>query len=375
MISPSFDKREFFYGIPDLSTVYNNTMKKILFTGGGSAGHVIPNIALMEELLSTGEADVCYMGTDGIEKSIVGERKIPYYTLRCPKLVRGGGWKGLQNNVKIPFAFIKAMQQAEQGLKTFAPDVVFSKGGYVALPVVFAARKLKIPCFAHESDFSVGLSNRLTARKCEYLFTSFPETADTVPNGKYSGAPLRKSLLSYTKAEARKAMDIPLSAKVLLVFGGGSGSKAINDAVKKHLKTLTERYFVLHVVGKGNLVQNKIKNYRQTEFITDMGMAYACADVVLSRAGAGTIFELLALKKAALLVPLEGQTRGDQKQNAEYFHRKGLCNILPQSQLDSLPQFIEHTFADEQLHANLTEQNLACGNENILRVLRQYLKK
>ena len=127
-------------------------MKKILFTGGGSAGHVIPNIALMEEIISAGDADVCYMGTDGIEKEIVAEWKIPYYTISCPKLIRGGGWTGLKNNLQIPANFRKAVKQAQEGLLVFKPDLVFSKGGYVALPVVYAAKKLHIPCLAHESD-------------------------------------------------------------------------------------------------------------------------------------------------------------------------------------------------------------------------------
>lgn len=349
-------------------------MKKILFTGGGSAGHVIPNIALIEELISAGEADVCYMGTDGIEKEIVAEWKIPYHTISCPKLIRGGGWAGFKNNLQIPTSFRKAVKQAQEGLLAFKPDLVFSKGGYVALPVVYAARKLHIPCLAHESDYSAGLANRLSARKCKYVFTSFPETAEKLPHGKYSGAPLRRALLGFTRADSRRKMDIPFDEKVLLVFGGGSGSAAINAAVRKHLKTLTEKYTILHVCGKGNKVQSRFKNYRQYEFIADMGMAYACADVVLSRAGSGTVFEVLALKKTALFVPLAKQSRGDQKQNAEYFKRKGLCRILPQEKLDTLPTAIDEAFADEKLRLALSETSYAQGNENILRDIRALLQ-
>ena len=348
-------------------------MKKILFTGGGSAGHVVPNIALIEELLSEGKTDVCYMGTDGIEKGIVTEWKIPYYTISCPKLTRGGGFAAFKKNLRIPIELHRAIKSAEEGLKKYKPDLVFSKGGYVALPVILAARKLKIPCFAHESDFSAGLSNRLTARKCEAVFTSFPETANTLPNGKYSGAPLRRSLFSTTRAENRKKLDIPFHAKVVLIFGGGSGSTTINQAVRKHLKTLTEKYVILHVCGKGNVVETNIKNYRQFEFITDMGAFYACADLVIARSGAGTVFEVLALKKPALFIPLEGQTRGDQWENAEYFRRKGLCRILPQSDIDKLPKAIEKAFADDKLQSKLQESNFLCGNENILRTLRAYL--
>ena len=127
-------------------------MKKILFTGGGSAGHVVPNLALIEEVLSEGFADVCYMGTNGIEKNLVAEWKLPYYQIECPKLIRGGGAEGLKRNLKIPVEFDRAVKSAKEGLATFRPDVVFSKGGYVSLPVIVAAKRLKIPCFCHESD-------------------------------------------------------------------------------------------------------------------------------------------------------------------------------------------------------------------------------
>ena len=159
---------------------------------------------------------------------------------------------GLKRNLSIPTAFLRARKTALSQLKELRPDLVFSKGGYVALPVISAARKLHIPCLAHESDFSAGLSNRLSARKCEYVFTSFPETAESIPHGKYSGAPIRKSIFQSTKTDARKAFSIPMNEKVLLIFGGGSGSAVINDAVRKHLPTLTKQYTVLHACGKGN---------------------------------------------------------------------------------------------------------------------------
>jgi len=146
-------------------------MNKILFTGGGSAGHVIPNLALMEEILSADMADVCYMGTNGIEKQLVSEWKVPYFQIECPKLIRGHGWGILKRNLKIPTQFLHAVKQATEGLKIYKPDVVFSKGGYVALPVIFAAKKLKIPCLTHESDFSVGLANRIIAGKCNTMKT------------------------------------------------------------------------------------------------------------------------------------------------------------------------------------------------------------
>lgn len=349
-------------------------MKKILFTGGGSAGHVIPNVAIFEELLQSGEADVGYIGTNGIEKQIVAPYKIPYMEISCPKLIRGGGFSALKRNLGIPFAFSRAVKEAKRHLQIFQPDLVFSKGGYVSLPVVFAAHSLGIPCFAHESDFSLGLANRLSAKKCRYVFTSFPETAERIRNGKYSGAPLRRRLFHASKIEAKKQFGFEKKEKVLLVFGGGSGSAAINEAIRKNIKIITKNYAVLHVCGKGNVVKSNVRNYRQVEFITDMGMAYACADAVISRAGSGTVFELIALKKPALLIPLSGQTRGDQKENAEYFHRKGLCHVLEQERLEKIVEEIDFLFQDEALKHTLDTSFPLCGNDNILRELRKTLK-
>ena len=350
-------------------------MKKILFTGGGSAGHVIPNVALIEDFLKKSGIDVGYMGTDGIEKSIIAPYKIPYMQIDCPKLIRGGGFSAFKNNLKIPFSFSRSVSQAKKHLSVFQPDVVFSKGGYVALPVVFAAHKLGIPCFAHESDLSLGLANRLSAKKCERLFTSFLETADKIPNGKYSGAPMRRRILDASPQAARTEFSIPKRTKVLLIFGGGSGSAAINQAVRQNIKALTKKYFVLHVCGKGNVVESNIKNYRQTEFIADMGAAYACADGIVARSGAGTVFEILALKKPALFIPLEGQTRGDQRENAEYFKCKGLCHVLEQNKLDTLVEEVENLFADKQLKENLACCTIPLGNDLIIRELERVLYK
>ena len=348
-------------------------MKKILFTGGGSAGHVIPNLALIEELLSQGKTDVCYMGSEGIEKSLLAGKNIPYYTLACPKLIRGKSLAALKNNLRIPCAFRRAVKEAEKGLQLFQPDLVFSKGGYVALPVIFAAKKLGIPCIAHESDFSPGLANKLSAKKCKSVLTAFPETAKCFKNGKYGGAPIRRSVLSAKREDARKNLDIPNNAKVVLVFGGGSGSQAVNEALRSCLNSLTKSYFILHVCGKGNAVECHFKNYRQYEFVADMGTMYASADLVISRAGAGAVFELLALKKPSILIPLEGATRGDQWENAEYFHAKGLCRILPQNNLSSLEEEIRLAFADKELKKQLLESSYTAGNSRILKEISSLL--
>lgn len=346
-------------------------MKKILFTGGGSAGHVVPNVALIEEILQTGEADVCYIGSNGIEKSLIEPLKIPYFTVSPPKFRRGLHL----SNLSIPSAFKKAVEEAKEGLKVFSPSVVFSKGGFVALPVVVAASKLSIPCLTHESDRSAGLANRLMARRCESVLTSFPETADEFKNGKFVGTPLRRELFKKDRAAARKKYGLPerTKRKTVLFFGGGSGSKAINEALKKHLIPLCEQYDVLHICGKGNATHDRVKGYTQIEFETDIGSAYAASDLVVSRAGSNTIFEILALKKPSVLIPLQGQTRGDQAENAKYFARKKLARILLEKELDSLPEAIERALIDERLQGFLAVSDFSNGNDNILREIRRYL--
>ena len=345
-------------------------MQKILFTGGGSAGHVIPNVALIEQLLSEGGCQLFYIGTDGIEKRLIAPWNIPFYTIICPKLIRGGGLAGFKNNVQIPFAFRRAVKQAERLLQEIRPDVVFSKGGYVALPVVIASKRLKIPCYAHESDFSMGLANKLSVKHCKRVFTSFPETAKACKRGQYSGSLIRRSILAPTKADARRKWGIPFDKKTVLIFGGGSGSARINESVRANLHTLCEKYVVIHVCGKGNVSPITAKNYYQREFIEDMGTAYACADVVISRAGSGTVFELMALKKPALFIPLEGQTRGDQLENAQYFTKRGLCYTLRQNRLQELVKTLDRLFADEPLKQRLAESCFPAGNDMVLQALR-----
>ncbi len=347
-------------------------MKRIAFTGGGSAGHVVPNIALIEDLKEYSGLQIAYFGSDGLEKSLIEPLALPYFQTDCPKLIRGKSFKIFCKNLTVPFRLLGAIRQAKRHLKEFRPSVVFSKGGYVALPVVFAAKRLKIPCFTHESDFSVGLANRLMAKKCDAVFTSFPETAENFKNGVFTGAPMRRALFDCDKIAAKVKFSLPLHKKVILVLGGGSGSAALNEGLRNALPSLSE-YAVIHLCGKGNVVKSTVEHYRQFEYLSSIGEAYAAADVVVSRAGAGAIFEILALKKPAIFVPLENQTRGDQIQNAEYFQKRGLCKLLRQSQLDKLPAVIQETLQDNQLKKRLDDSHFSRGNEKILSKIKAVL--
>lgn len=345
-------------------------MKKIVFTGGGSAGHVVPNIALMEELQD--KYELFYVGSDGIEKRLIAPLKIPYGEISCPKFIRGFALK----NLLIPLEFRRAVKNAEKVLNDIQPDLVFSKGGYVALPVVYAAKKMKIPCLTHESDRSLGLANKLMASKCEFVLTSFPDTAESVINGRYVGAPLRSSVFGVDKGMARAKYGFAAHNKpVILVLGGGSGSVAINNALRENLFSICRKYYVLHLCGKGNAVDSNVAGYEQREFEPDMGSAYACADGVIARAGSNTVFEVLALKKPALFIPLQNaRTRGDQVKNAKYFESQGLCRVLPEKDAHMLEGAIEQLMNDTTLKENLAACDVTSGNARIKECIEEYTR-
>lgn len=348
-------------------------MKKIAFTGGGSAGHVVPNIALMDDLTKTGEFETCYFGSNGMEKNLICARGVPYFQTECPKFIRRKSFSAFRKNLKIPFLLHRAVSRVKKVLKEEKPDLVFSKGGFVALPVVLAASSLKIPCFTHESDYSAGLANRLIAKKCNAVFTSFPETAKQFKNGIFTGAPMRKELFEQDKIAAKIRFGLPISTPTILVVGGGQGSEILNHAIRNSLFELKE-FSVLHLCGKGNVKKSARANYRQFEYLENIGEAYAAADVVVSRAGAGAIFEILALKKPAVFVPLESASRGDQIENAKYFEEKGLCTVLRESQIQNLPQSIRQTYANEGVKRNLKKCKFHCGNDKILSELKAFLQ-
>ena len=336
-------------------------MKYYLFTGGGSAGHVVPNLAIMNCLRYS--AKLGYMGTGGIERELVSAAGYPFFRVDCPKLVRSFTLE----NLKIPVRLHRAKKLALSILKEEKPDLVFSKGGFASFPAVWAAHELGIPVLTHESDLSAGLCTKLVKKKCKFVLTSFPETAEGFKNGKCVGSPMRKEIFQGERTRARKKYGFEGDLPVLLILGGGSGSRAINEAVRAALPALLSRFRILHLAGKGNLLQNAPEGYVQREFESDMGSAYACADVVLSRAGSNTVFELLALKKPALLVPLERGSRGDQLENALYFERKGLCRILPESRLHELPETLVSLLENPPDFSS-------CGVENATPAILELLK-
>lgn len=309
--------------------------KKIVFTGGGTAGHVTPNIALFPKLKALGY-EFFYMGSyDGIEKKLIEDFDIPYYGIATGKFRRYFDPK----NFSDPFRVLKGVTEARKYLKQIKPDIVFSKGGFVSVPVVRAAASLGIPCIVHESDMTPGLANKLCIPVAKKVCCNFPETFKLLPANKavLTGSPIREELLKGRKEAAYELCGFDASKPVIMVIGGSQGSAAINQAVRDALPELLEDFQVVHLCGKekmDNLLLTT-KGYKQFEYIkSELKDIFAMADIVISRAGANAINELLALKKPNLLIPLpSGSSRGDQLLNAKSFESQGFSIVLDEDDL------------------------------------------
>ncbi len=337
-------------------------MKKIMFCGGGSAGHVIPNMALCEQLKDGYE--LCYIGTRGIERDICRSYGIKFYAFDGVKLVRGK----IFENLSAPAKIVKSVKECGDILDEARPDLLFCKGGYVSFPPAVAASKRGIPVLTHESDLTPGLANKLIAKKCRRVLTAFPSTAARLKNGVYTGAPLRRELFGRDRIMAKRAYGCDLRPTIL-VFGGGSGSRAINNCLRACAAELCKSYNILHICGRGNAVFADIRGYKQIEYAADMGEIYAAADYAVSRCGANAACELVALRIPALFIPLEnGASRGDQVENAHYFEERGLCRVLRERNLSpqSLKEGIDALVCDGQLKTALKSNTLRRGNERII---------
>ena len=317
-------------------------MKKIVLTGGGTAGHVTPNIALMPALKEDGY-DIYYIGSKkGMEKAMITDLGIPYTGISTGKLRR---YFDLRNFID-PFKVIHGYFEARRALKRIKPDVIFSKGGFVAVPVVLAAKSLNIPAVIHESDMTPGLANRISAKGASYFCCNFPETLKLLPEGKavLSGTPIREELLHGSREKGFSFTGLDNSKPVLLVTGGSQGSKFINDAVRASLDQLLPSFNIVHLCGKGNLDPDLTSKsgYVQYEFISkELPDLFSMADLVISRAGANAICELLALRKPNILIPLGlDSSRGDQILNAESFEKQGFSYVLKEDNMDQ-NQFIK----------------------------------
>lgn len=310
-------------------------MKKIILTGGGTAGHVTPNLALVPELKKRGY-EILYIGSiNGIEKELAEKAGLPYEGISSGKLRRYFDLK----NFSDPFRVIKGFFEAARIMKKFRPDIVFSKGGFVAVPVTMAARAAGVPVISHESDMTPGLANRLAGPFATKICCNFPETVKLLPAGKavLSGSPIREEILKGDAGTGLKFLGFDGEKPRLMVIGGSLGAVHVNDAVRRVLPKLLERFDVIHICGKGNLDESLqgLAGYRQFEYVSEeLKDLFAAADIVISRAGANAICELLALKKPNLLIPLPANaSRGDQILNADSFRKQGFSMVLTEENM------------------------------------------
>ena len=293
-------------------------MKRIILTGGGTAGHVTPNIALLPRLKEL-QYDIHYIGSyNGIEKDLIEPFHIPYHGISSGKLRRYFSMK----NFTDPFRVLKGFYEANKLIKTLKPDVIFSKGGFVSVPVVMAGKRNHVPTIIHESDITPGLANKLSMPSATKICCNFPETLKNLPADKavLTGSPIRQELLTGDKEAARKFCHFTSQKPVILVIGGSLGAAAVNQAVRNILPKLLESFQVIHLCGKGKLDESltRVEGYAQFEYIQkELKDLFALADIVISRAGANAICELLALRKPNILIPLPANaSRGDQILNA-----------------------------------------------------------
>ena len=325
-------------------------MKKIILTGGGTAGHVTPNLALVPSLREA-DFDIHYIGSlNGIEKKLITDAGIPYDGISSGKLRRYFDLK----NFSDPFRVLAGYAQARKIIKKFRPDVVFSKGGFVAVPVVLAAKHLHIPVIIHESDMTPGLANKICIPAADKVCCNFPETMPYLPEEKavLSGSPIRAELLTGDRKTGLDYAHFDGKKPVILVIGGSLGSVTVNNAVRAILPQILERFDVIHICGKGNLDESLIgkPGYKEYEYVDKpLRHLFACADLMISRAGANSICEILALRKPNILIPLPGG-RGDQLLNAESFQQQGYSVVIEQDDLSTsyLAKKINELYAERE---------------------------
>ena len=349
-------------------------MKTIVLTGGGTAGHVTPNIALIDRLREEG-FEISYIGSKtGIEKELIENIGIPYYGISSGKLRRYFSMK----NFTDPFRVLKGCREAKKLMKQLKPDVVFSKGGFVSVPVVRAAGKAKIPTVIHESDMTPGLANRLAIRYATRVCCNFAETVEHVKGkGIHTGTPIRKELFSGTREAGLAYAGFDGSKPVILVVGGSTGAVRVNEAVRAALPKLLPEFDILHLCGKGKMDTSvSVKGYEQREYCDkEMKDVLAMADIVISRAGANAICELLALHKPNLLIPLSAEaSRGDQLLNAESFEKQGFSMVLQESEItpEVLTEAVGELYRNRSRFAETMEKSPAGdATEKIVQLIKE----
>ena len=353
-----------------------NSNKKIVLTGGGTAGHVTPNIALIPHLQEAG-FEISYIGSyDGIEKKLIADFDIPYYGIATGKFRRYLDIKNLTD----PFRVIKGLAEARKYLKQIQPDVVFSKGGFVSVPVVRAAASLKIPCIIHESDMTPGLANKLCIPVAKRVCCNFPETYNMLPRDKavLTGSPIREELTKGDKIAAFNLCGFSANKPVILVIGGSLGAASVNKAVREALPKLLKDFQIVHICGKDK-IDNALQNmdgYVQFEYVkSELKDLFAMADIVISRAGANSICEILALRKPNLLIPLSASSsRGDQILNAKSFESQGFSMVIDDDLMtaDLLTERVLELYFTRQTYIDaMSRSNQLGAIKTIMRLIKE----
>lgn len=356
-------------------------MKKIVLTGGGTAGHVTPNLALVDKLKEN-DYDIVYIGRkeEGkfiIEKDLCKNEGIPYFGISSGKLRRYFSVENAKDALRV----LKGTSDALVLLKKIKPDIVFSKGGFVTAPVIFASKLLKIPVIIHESDLTPGLANKISIPSAKVVLTSFAETLEYLPKDKgiVTGPPIRMDLFTGSYQKGKELCNFKYNKPVILVIGGSSGAKKINEIIVSSLDNITNKYNVIHICGKDN--KNNVTNdsYIAIEYLKeDLKHALAYADLVISRAGSNSIFEFLALNKPNILIPLpKGQSRGDQIQNANVFYDKGYSLILEEEYLTEnlLLSNIDNLYENkDKFIDNMMKSDFTNGIDKIIEQIIKYTK-
>ena len=353
-------------------------MKKIILTGGGTAGHVTPNIALVPSLKAAGY-EIKYIGSKkGMEKQLVEDAGLDYAGISSGKLRR---YFSFQNFID-PFKIVKGYFQAKRIIKKFKPDVVFSKGGFVTVPVVYAAAKYGVPVISHESDITPGLANRLSLKKTNVVCYSFPETEKHLGSkARFTGSPIRAELFEGNPEVARQMCGFTDDKPVIMVTGGSLGAENVNKLVREALPTLLEKYNVAHLCGEGKMDESlkDTKGYAQFEYIKEeMKDFFAMADLIISRAGANSIFEIAALAKPNILIPLSANaSRGDQLLNSKSFEKQGFSVVLEEDGAtgSDLVNAVNNLYENKQKYIDaMKASDFNNGVDSIVNIIKELSK-
>jgi UDP-N-acetylglucosamine--N-acetylmuramyl-(pentapeptide) pyrophosphoryl-undecaprenol N-acetylglucosamine transferase len=354
--------------------------KKIIFTGGGTAGHVTVNLALIPHFLREGWT-VGYIGSEnGIERQLVSKmEQVQYHSIATGKLRRYFDW----NNFKDPFRVIKGIFQAYHIIKKEKPNIIFSKGGFVSVPVVIGGWLNRVPIIIHESDITPGLANKLANPFATKVCTTFPETKEHFQSDKavYVGAVIREELKRGDRARGLTLCGFKEEKPVLLIMGGSMGAQRINQMVRENLDALLEQFQIAHICGKGQVdpALASVPGYKQFEYVNEeLPDVMMMADLVISRAGSNSIFEFLSLRKPMLLIPLsKAASRGDQILNAKSFQKMGYAEVLMEEDLtkETFLASVSKVYDNRaQYIANMEQSNTDETLEQVIDLIKKHAK-